>query len=143
MGIYRVVDIGGSFSSQLLIGFLSPANSVSFNILAVSCSATLIPIALTKIRQPQTPSAPRLRPMLAVNRSPLAAAGVIVAAFSGAPFRMVGPLYGNKVRLSVDQIAIFLYILSWWGALSQYPVGWLADRYDLRWVLIWLSLTTF
>ena len=48
--------------------------------------------------------------MLAVKRSPLAAAGVIVAAFSGASFRMVGPLYGNKVRLSVDQTAIFLSI---------------------------------
>ena len=48
--------------------------------------------------------------MIAVKRSRLAAAGVIVAAFSGASFRMVGPLYGNKVRLGVDQIAIFLSI---------------------------------
>ena len=48
--------------------------------------------------------------MLAVKRSPLAEAGVIVAALSGASFRMVGPLYGNKVGLSVDQIAIFLSI---------------------------------
>ena len=78
--------------------------------------------------------------MLAVKRSPLAAAGVIVAALSGASFRMVGPLYGNKVGLSVDQIAIFLSIFVLGGALSQYPVGWLADRYDRRWVLIWLSV---
>ncbi len=25
------------------------------------------------------------------------------------------------------------------GALAQFPVGWLADKYDRRWVLIWLS----
>ena len=79
--------------------------------------------------------------MLAVKRSPLAAAGVIVAALSGASFRMVGPLYGNKVGLSVDQIAIFLSIFVLGGALSQYPVGWLADRYDRRWVLVWLSVS--
>jgi MFS family permease len=24
--------------------------------------------------------------------------------------------------------------------VAQYPVGWLADRYDRRWVLIWLSV---
>ena len=72
--------------------------------------------------------------MLAVKRSPLAAAGVIVAALSGASFRMIGPLYGNKVGLSVDQIAIFLSIFVLGGALSQYPVGWLADRHDRRWV---------
>jgi MFS family permease len=28
------------------------------------------------------------------------------------------------------------------GALAQYPVGWLADRYDRRWVLIWLSVAS-
>ena len=26
------------------------------------------------------------------------------------------------------------------GALAQVPVGWLADKYDRRWVLIWLSV---
>tara|TARA_B100001057_G_scaffold489405_1_gene575590 strand:+ start:2864 stop:4087 length:1224 start_codon:yes stop_codon:yes gene_type:complete len=140
MSIYRAVDIGGSFASQLLIGVLSPANYVSYNILALLCCATLIPIALTKISQPQTPGAPRLRPMLAIKRSPLAAAGVVVAALSGASFRMVGPLYGTEVGLSFDQIAIFLAIFVLGGALSQYPVGWLADRYDRRWVLIWLSV---
>ena len=140
MGIYRVVDISGSLSAQLLISVLSPANYVSYNILALLCCATLIPIALTKVRQPQTPKAPRLRPMLAIERSPLAAAGVVVAALSSASFRMVGPIYGTEVGLSIDQIAIFLAIFVLGGALSQYPVGWLADRYDRRWVLIWLSV---
>ncbi len=139
IAIYRIVDIGGSLAAQLLISVLSPANYVSYNILALLCCATLIPIALTKVSQPPTPNAPRLRPMLAIKRSPLAAAGVIVAALSGASFRMVGPLYGNGVGLSVDQIAIFLSVFVLGGALSQYPVGWLADRYDRRWVLIWLS----
>ena len=140
MGIYRVVDISGSLAAQLLISVLSPANYVSYNILALLCCATLIPIALTKVRQPQTPKAPRLRPMLAIERSPLAAAGVVVAALSSASFRMVGPIYGTEVGLSIDQIAIFLAIFVLGGALSQYPVGWLADRYDRRWVLIWLSV---
>ena len=78
--------------------------------------------------------------MLAIERSPLAAADVIVAALSSASFLMVGPIYGTEVGLSIDQIAIFLAIFVLGGALSQYPVGWLADRYDRRWVLIWLSV---
>ena len=89
MGIYRVVDMGGSLAAQLLIGFLSPASYVSYNILALICCATLIPITLTKVTQPKIPTAPRLRPMLAITRSPLAAAGVVVAALSSASFRTV------------------------------------------------------
>ena len=42
--------------------------------------------------------------------------------------------------LSVDQIALFLAAFVLGGALSQYPAGWFADRYDRRWVLIALSL---
>ncbi|MFY0690728.1 MAG: MFS transporter [Paracoccaceae bacterium] len=140
MGSYRVVDMGASLVAQMLIGVLEPASYVSYNLLALLCCASLIPLTLTTVRQPKTPSAPRLRPMLAVARSPLAAAGVVVAGLSSAAFRMVGPIYGQEVGLRPDQIGYFLAAFVLGGALAQYPVGWLADRYDRRWVLIWLSV---
>ena len=140
MGVYRVVDMAASLVAQLLISVLEPADYVSYNILALLCCATVIPLTLTRIEQPSTPSAPRLRPRLAVDPSPLAAAAVVVAALSAASFRMVGPVYGDGVGLQADQIAFFLAAFVGGGALAQYPVGWLADRFDRRWVLIWLSL---
>ena len=140
MGTYRIVDMSGSLMAQLMIGVLSPASYVSYNLLAILCCAALLPLTLTKVPQPETPKAPRLRPMLAFERSPLAAAGVVVAALSAASFRMVGPLYDQEVGLSIGQIAWFLSAFVLGGALAQYPAGWLADKYDRRWVLIWLSV---
>ena len=140
MGTYRFVDTFASLIAQLLIGILEPAQYVSYNLLALVCCATLLPITLTTIKQPETPVAPRLRPKLAIHRSPLAVAGVLVAAISGAAFRMVGPIFGAQVGLQVEQIAYFLSAFVFGGALAQYPVGWLADKYDRRWVLIWLSV---
>ena len=140
MGTYRIVDNLAALIAQLLIGFLEPADYVSYNILALVCCASLLPLTLTKIKQPETPTAPRLRPKLALYRSPLAVAGVVVAAVSGATFRMVGPIFGAEVGLQVEQIAYFLSAFVFGGALAQYPVGWLADKYDRRWVLIWLSV---
>lgn len=140
MGVYRVVDMTGSLIAQLMIGVLSPASYVSYNILAMLCCAALLPLTLTTARQPETPKAPRLRPMLAVQMSPLAAAGVVVAALSSASFRMIGPVYGQEVGLSAGQIGWFLATFVLGGALAQYPMGWLADRFDRRWVLIWLSV---
>lgn len=139
MGVYRGVDMGASLAAQLVISILEPASYVSYNILAILCCAAILPLTLTKTQQPETPAAPRLRPRLAFDRSPLAAAGVIVAALSSASFRMVGPVYGQEVGLSTPQIAWFLASFVAGGALAQYPVGWLADKYDRRWVLIWLS----
>ena len=140
MGIYRVIDMSGSLAAQMVIGFLEPASYVSYNLLAIVCCAALLPLTLTRLPQPETPSAPRLRPSLAYTRSPLAAAGVVVAALSSASFRMVGPLYGQEVGLSAQQIAWFLSAFVIGGAVAQYPVGWLADKFDRRWILILLSL---
>ncbi|THH37369.1 MFS transporter [Aliishimia ponticola] len=140
MGVYRVIDMTGSLAAQMAIGFLEPANYVSYNLLAIICCAALLPLTLTTVQQPATPSAPRLRPSLAYARSPLAAAGVIVAAVSSASFRMVGPLYGQEVGLTATQIAWFLSAFVLGGAVAQIPVGWLADKFDRRRVLIGLSL---
>jgi MFS family permease len=140
MGIYRVVDMSGSLGAQMIIGILAPASYVSYNLLAMGCCAALLPLTLSKLKQPATPASPRLRPMLAVARSPLAAAGVVVAALSSASFRMVGPIYGQEVGLSAAQIAWFLSAFVLGGALAQFPVGWLADKFDRRIVLIWLSV---
>ncbi len=140
MGTYRVVDMGAQLVAQSLISVLEPASYVSYNILAIICCASLLPLTLTTVRQPDTPSAPRLRPRLAFDISPLATAAVVVAALSSATFRMVGPLYGEQVGLRLDQIAWFLSAFILGGALAQYPAGWLADKFDRRQVMIWLSV---
>ena len=142
MGVYRVVDIVGSLGAQLLIGVLTPASYVSYNLLALLCCAALFPLVLTRAEAPRVGAAPRLRPMLAWERSPLAAAGVVVSGITGAAFRMVGPLYALSVGLRAEVIALFLaaYVLG--GALAQIPVGWLADKFDRRVVLTWLSVAS-
>ncbi|MFV2034665.1 MAG: MFS transporter [Halocynthiibacter sp.] len=139
MGTYRVVDMGASLAAQLLIAVLPPAYYVSYNILALLGVASLLPLTLTKAAQPKTPDSPRLRPGLAWRASPLAVMGVVTAGLTSAAFRMVGPIYGQEVGLRADQIAYFLAAFVGGGALAQYPAGWLADKYDRRWVLIGLS----
>ncbi len=140
MGSYRIVDTGASLVAQLLVAVLEPADYVSYNLLALFCCASLLPLTLTRVSQPETPEAPRLRPGLAWACSPLAVAGVMAAALSSSAFRMVGPIYGENVGLQNDQIAYFLAAFVAGGAIAQYPVGWIADKYDRRWVLIGLSI---
>jgi MFS family permease len=142
MGVYRGVDQGASLVAQLMIGVLEPASYVSYNLLALLCCACLLPLTLSTATQPEIPDAPRLRPMLALKRSPLGAAAVVVAGLTSGAFRMVGPLYGQQVGLSADQIGLFLAAFVAGGAMAQYPAGWLADKYDRRWVLIGFSIAS-
>jgi MFS family permease len=140
MGTYRVVDIGASSAAQLLIGVLEPASYVSYNILAILLCACILPLGLTRTPQPETPKTTRLRPIHTALVSPLGAAGVMVAGVSTAAFRMVSPIFATEIGLSASQIGYFLATVLVGGALAQFPVGWMADKFDRRWVLIGLSL---
>lgn len=141
MGSYRIVDMSASFVAQFMIGSLADMPTyIAYNLLTILCCAAIFPLTLTKATQPVTPTAMRLRPMIAWRASPLAVAGVLVAALSSAAFRMVGPIYGQEVGLAASQIGYFLAAFVAGGAVAQYPVGWLADKYDRRWVLIGLSI---
>ena len=140
MGSYRMVDSAGQLSAQLVIAVLTPAAYQAYTLLALMCCAGILPLALTRQPPPAMPSAPRLRPGLAWRLSPLATGGVIVAGLTSAAFRMVGPLYGAELGLPSNQIALFLAAFVVGGLLVQWPVGWLADRHDRRWVLVWLSM---
>jgi MFS family permease len=143
MGVYRTVDISASLGAQMMIGTLATVETyLAYNLLTLFCCASLLPLALTKASSPITKAAPRLRPLLALSRSPLAVSAVIVTGLTSAAYRMVGPIYGSELGLNASQIGLFLagYVLG--GAISQYPSGWLADKYDRRWVVISLSLAS-
>ena len=139
MGTYRVVDMGASLAAQVMVGVLEPASYVSYNLLAIICCAAILPLTLSRASPPETPLAPRLRPMIAIALSPLGATAVVVAGLTSAAFRMVGPVYGQEIGLSLAEIGYFLAAFVAGGAAAQYPVGWLADKYDRRTLMIWLS----
>lgn len=140
MGTYRAVDIISSSAAQLLIGLLDPTSYVSYNLLAILCCLCLVPVTLTTSAEPDVPEPPKLRPLHIMRLSPLAAAGVIVAGVTSASFRMVGPIYGTEVGLDKVQLGYFLATVLLGGALAQFPVGLIADKYDRRKVLVGLSV---
>lgn len=140
MGSYRVVDIGTSAVAQLMIGVLEPASYVSYNLLAILCCACIFPLTLTRSIAPEVPKTPSLRPIRAAMTSPLGVAGVMVAGVSSSSLRMVGPIYGQEIGLTQKDIGYFLATVLIGGALAQFPVGYFADKYDRRWVLIWISV---
>ncbi len=140
VGVYRSVDLGASLGAQLLIGVLAPVEYVAYNVLTILCCICILPMLVTRAQPPQISELPGLHPIKTFKVSPLGALGVVVAGVTAASFRMVGPVYGQQSGLVVTEIAWFLAAFVLGGAIAQIPVGWLADRYDRRWVLIVISV---
>ena len=142
-GVYRLVDISGTLMAQAMIALLEPATFIAYNIIAVMCCLSILPLSLTTSLPPNIPHKIRLKPIMVFQFSPLAAYGVLVAGLSNSIFRTMGALYASYSGLKISQVALFLVFGILGGALSQVPAGWLADRYDRRYVLIGFSIFAF
>ena len=139
---YRIFDMSGALVAQALIATLPIAQSSSYSLVAIFLCLSFFPLALTKSVQPTLPEQIKWRPFFAMEVSPIAVAGVLVVGATGAAIRMVGPLFAYDSALDAGQIALFLALFILGGALAQFPVGYLADKFAKRSLMISLSLLT-
>ncbi|MGD1870833.1 MAG: MFS transporter [Neomegalonema sp.] len=140
LSTYRIVDMSGAVGSQLLLIQLDPGVYISYVVVAIIAVISLTPLSLTTAKPPPSPERPRLRPIRALKLSPLGALGVIVVGATSSSFRMVSPIYAAELPLSNPDPALLLAAAMLGGALAQPAAGWLADKFDRRYVLIWLSI---
>lgn len=136
---YRIVDLGGAVVSQLMLAQLPPAEYVAYSVVAILGAISLLPLALSTAPQPDPPKVLRVRFLRALALSPLGVAGVFVVGLTNSSFRMVGAIYGVERGLSREEIGYFLAAAMLGGAAAQAPMGWLADKFDRRLVLIGVS----
>ena len=116
IGVFSVVDISASLGAQMMIGALATVETyLAYNLLTLFCCASLLPLALTKASPPITKSAPRLRPLLALSRSPLAVSAVVV---TGPNF---GSLPDGRAHLWLRARA---QRITDWAFLSRLCFGW-------------------
>ena len=48
----------------------------------------------------------------------------------------IGSIYGLKNGLSIEQVSIFMFTFVIGGAINQYLVGYLSDKYDRRTIIV-------
>lgn len=139
-GIYRVIDIMVVSGAQYLMPAFGTDGFVLFTIMALMISCSLIPVAIGDRSNPKPPAKVQFDISAIWLISPLACIGCIAIGMTNSAFRFVGPLYAQEIGLSLTSVATFISLGVIGGAVLQYPLGWLSDRYDRRWVLIWTTL---
>ena len=96
----------------------------------------MLPILLSKTDQPDITDPKYFSIKEFYILSPL---GFVAALFTGLAHSAVfgyGAIYASSKGLSVLEVSIFMVIISSFGALSQWPIGFLSDKIDRRVILI-------
>lgn len=106
-----------------------------FAITTILISLALVPVAMTRVRQPEPVESPPLQFTTLYKNSPLGVIGTLVAGVVNGAFWGMGPVFASGIGLSELDIALFISLTVIGGALLQWPVGMLSDRLDRRSVL--------
>lgn len=138
-GLYTMVNLLATTAGQMMITLGDTGGHVFFVLAALFYVLSLIPTALTKTDQPRPLVKTNLDLRALMRNSPIAVVGVFLVGVSNSTFGTLGVVFGGKVGLDINSIALMMSLSLLAGSLFQVPVGMLSDRIDRRLVLIGLA----
>jgi len=136
LGIYMIVTFVFVGLGQLLLNLSDPSKVDLFILVSILLSFALLPILLSKTDQPDITDPKYFSIKEFYFLSPL---GFVAALLTGLTHSVVfgyGAIFASSKGLSILEVSIFMVIISSFGALSQWPIGYLSDKIDRRVILI-------
>ena len=140
LSVYRLADLISATFFQAILPVFDPSTFVPFGVLTIVISVALVPVALTRSPAPAIPASHKLDLGRLWRVSPLAAFGAACLGFAVSSYWSMGPVFVAGLGYDPEQTGLFVGAIIFGGALSQFPVAFLSDRYDRRHVLIVVSL---
>ncbi len=135
LAAYTAIVLTGLAAGQLLLNLAPPESEQLFIVAAILIVLAALPVCLTSSSQPKTIPSARFSPALVLKTSRAATIGALTAGLVSGAFYGLGPVYGLRAGMNVFEISIMMSLAIAGGALFQFPIGRLSDRYDRRRVM--------
>jgi MFS family permease len=136
MSAYVGINFTAIVIGQMLMTLHPVTSDGSFMLAAILTSLAIVPVALTKSAQPAPITIVRFRPGPLYDAAPVAVVGAFMIGLANGAFWGLAPIAASGSGLSNADVAVFMSVAVIAGALAQWPVGRLSDRYDRRLVLL-------
>lgn len=138
-GFYMTISLLALGAGQFLIGVYGANTLGSFALVALLFAVGLIPVALTRVNQPIPIETARLSVLSLYRLAPAGAIGALLSGtVTGALWGMAA-VYASRIGMHEAQIALFMALLIFGGALLQWPLGRLSDHFDRRKILVLIA----
>jgi MFS family permease len=136
LALYRIIDLGSVTGAQFLIPVFGAGGFTIFAIMSMMITLSLVPVSLADRTSPAPPVDVKLDLAKVWRISPLACIGCIAVGLTNSAFRTLSPVYAGEIGLSTADVATFVSVSIIGGAVIQYPLGYLSDRWDRRTILL-------
>ena len=141
LGIYAACLSAGFGTGPLLIEFTGIDGWPPFVAGAGLIIAAAFVLYFSKPTPPELGHAPTGGFLSFLKASPIAIlAGLLYGALETGVFGLM-PVFGVRIGLSEATAAQMLTAIAVGNVIFQVPIGWMADRFDMRWVLVFCATT--
>jgi MFS family permease len=136
LAAYTIINLTVVTLGMQMMALTSPKGFELFSLVAILYSLAAVPVALTTAHAPSPPKTAKLRLPWLFSVSPAAVIGCFFTGMANSGFWTLAPIYGRSAGLSLAEVAAFMTIAVLGGAVSQWPVGYLSDRFGRRPLLV-------
>ena len=140
LSIYMIITFVGIGIGTLLLNFNNPTNYEPFILVSLLLSIALVPILLTKRKPPTFKKISRIKIKELYKISPLGTFSMFCVGFIHPAIFTMGAVYGALMNFSILEISLYLFLITIAGAIFQWPIGYLSDRFDRRIILVITAL---
>ena len=121
---------------NLLLNISSPNSYEPFILISLLFSVALVPILLTKRKPPTFKKTSSIKIKELLKISPFGSFSMFCTGFIFAAMFAMLAVYAVTMNLTVFEISILLVGTTLAGAIFQWPIGSLSDKYDRRIIII-------
>lgn len=136
LSMYLIVQMSGMVLGQLLLNAADPAGYNLFVLISVLVSVSFAPILLSTSTAPHHESARSMTLRRLIEISPLASISMFLLGGVFSALYAMSSVFATQIGLSVAETSAFITAIFLGGMACQYPIGWLSDRMDRRWLII-------
>ncbi|NMG47883.1 MFS transporter [Azoarcus communis] len=130
--IYMAVNLGALALAQQLLRLGTPAEFGLFAIAAIFVCLAVMPVTATLLPPPTLTHTPRLSLHALWRAAPVACAGAVLSGLAMGAFWGMSAVYGGRIGLDDNGVALLVTLSILGGALGQWPIGRFSDRTDRR-----------
>tara|TARA_Y100000590_G_C15743841_1_gene1021261 strand:- start:4945 stop:6180 length:1236 start_codon:yes stop_codon:yes gene_type:complete len=141
LSVYMIITFSFVGLGQFLLNLSDPAKVDLFILISILLSFALLPILLSLSSAPSFKNAQRFTFKELYIISPLGFLGAFFTGMAHSAIFGYGAVYATAKSLSLLEISIFMAIVTFFGAIFQWPIGFLSDRIDRRIILIGVTFT--
>ena len=140
LSVYFIIQTLGPALGTALVGFPDPSGNLMFGIVSVLISLAIVPLLLSNNRAPDFEVPERMTVMRLYKVSPMAVLGITLMSVGVSAWFIALPLYALSQGFSTAQASGALVVAMIAAGVVQYPIGWISDQTDRRYVVIGLSV---